>query len=245
MRLLLLRFDAPLMSFGGVAVDNRGVTRLMPTRSMLTGLLGNALGYHHRDGERLGALQGHLRYAARCDRQGKLLVDFHTVDLGQRHLMEGGWTTRGQVEKRGGASAAETHIRYRHYLADAVFTLALGVAEEKAPNVEELAKALDEPARPLFLGRKTCLPSGPILLGTCEADTPLEALRAWPAITPPQADDRQTATFWWTDEPGVPEGDRSFTVADDRDWFNQVHTGRRRLHEKEFPLAPTAEVARV
>lgn len=244
MRLLLLRFDAPLMSFGGVAVDNRGVTRAMPTRSMLTGLLGNALGYHHRDGAKLGALQGRLRYAARCDRQGKLLVDFHTVDLGQRHLQEGGWTTRGKVEARGGASAAETHIRYRHYLADAVFTLALGVEGDEPPGVDDLARALDEPARPLFLGRETCLPSGRILLDVVEAASPLEVLRAWPRLDEKRADEGETATFWWTDEPGVPKGDRSVAVSDDRDWFNQVHTGRRSMHEQSFPLAPAAEASR-
>jgi len=34
---ILLRFDAPLMSFGGVLVDEHGVTRQFPGASMLTG----------------------------------------------------------------------------------------------------------------------------------------------------------------------------------------------------------------
>ena len=37
---LLLRFDAPLMSFGGPIVDQRGVTRDFPAASMLAGLIG-------------------------------------------------------------------------------------------------------------------------------------------------------------------------------------------------------------
>jgi CRISPR-associated Cas5-like protein len=42
--ILLLRLEAPLMSFGGVAIDYRGVTRTFPGCAMLTGLITNALG---------------------------------------------------------------------------------------------------------------------------------------------------------------------------------------------------------
>src|SRR5437762_157802 len=115
--LLLLRFDAPLLSFGGVAVDNQGVTRRFPGRAMLTGLVANALGYTHGQSERLQSLQERLRYAARCDRPGQTFVDYQTVDLSQPFL-EQGWTTRGTAEGREGGSARKgTHIRYRHYIA--------------------------------------------------------------------------------------------------------------------------------
>ncbi len=40
-----LVLEAPLMSFGGVAVDNFGVIDDFPALSMLTGLLGNAPAY--------------------------------------------------------------------------------------------------------------------------------------------------------------------------------------------------------
>ena len=39
-RVLLLRLDAPLVSFGGPMVDHRGVVQRMPALSMITGLLG-------------------------------------------------------------------------------------------------------------------------------------------------------------------------------------------------------------
>ena len=45
---LILRFDAPLMSFGGPMVDHNGVVQDFPPTSLLTGLIGNALGYEHR-----------------------------------------------------------------------------------------------------------------------------------------------------------------------------------------------------
>ena len=44
-RHLVLVLEAPLMSFGGVAVDNFGVIDDFPALSMLTGLLGNAPAY--------------------------------------------------------------------------------------------------------------------------------------------------------------------------------------------------------
>src|SRR5881397_2751374 len=94
---LLLRFDAPLLCFGGVVVDNLGVTWRMPGRAMLTGLVGNALGYRHFEAEKLDALQRRIRFAARCDRAGREIVDFQTVDLSQAFLFEG-WTARGVPE---------------------------------------------------------------------------------------------------------------------------------------------------
>ncbi|WP_324669367.1 type I-E CRISPR-associated protein Cas5/CasD [Geochorda subterranea] len=44
MRALVMRFDAPLVSFGSVLVDQHGFIDLFPGTSMLTGLVANALG---------------------------------------------------------------------------------------------------------------------------------------------------------------------------------------------------------
>ena len=43
-RILLLRLEAPLMSFGSVLVDKRGPTDRHPGTALITGLLANALG---------------------------------------------------------------------------------------------------------------------------------------------------------------------------------------------------------
>jgi CRISPR system Cascade subunit CasD len=47
-----MRLEAPLMAFGGEAIDNYGVIRDFPALSMVTGLLANALGYR-REEERI------------------------------------------------------------------------------------------------------------------------------------------------------------------------------------------------
>ncbi len=230
--ILLLRLEAPLMSFGGVLVDERGVTEPFPTCSMLTGLLGNALGYDHREAEALGRLQDRLRHAVRRDRPGRPLVDFQTVDLGQPFLAEA-WTTRGEaVSRRGGTAATGTHIRRRHYWADAIFTVALALdPATEEPELARCATALAEPERPLFLGRKPCLPSRPLALGIVRA----ESLHA--AIVRAPLSRRAAAgpwTAWWAEasEPVPPEGGgRLVPVSDERDWANQVHTGRRFVWE--------------
>lgn len=233
---LLLRLDAPLMSFGGVLVDENGVTERWPGLSLLTGLLGNALGYHHRQAELLQRLQARVRFAVRRDRDGARLEDFHTVDLGQP-MFEAGWTTRGAIEGRqGGSAATGTHIRHRHYYADAVYSIALTLdPAEEAPSLARLAEALERPERPLFIGRKTCLPAAPLLTGRCEAPTLLDALARAPRLGAPREVEAEALPACWpADDPG-PEGlDRR--VPDLRDWTNQVHTGERIVREGSVVL---------
>ena len=153
MEALLIRFDAPLMSFGGPMVDQIGAIQEHPGLSQLTGLLANALGHDHRDWALTERLQRRLVYAVRCDRQGMRILDFHTVDLGQEHLVDTGWTTRGRPEHRGGGQAARgTHIRYRDFWADRVCTLALTLREPGIdPTLDRVEEGLRSPERPLFL----------------------------------------------------------------------------------------------
>ena len=232
MDILILRLDAPLMSFGGVAVDNLGPTEMFPTQSMLTGLIGNALGYDHSQWQQLQRLQDRIRYAARQDRAGTRLADFQTVALGQEHLVDRGWTTQGVRENRAGASGKGTHIRYRDYLADAAYTVALALLPGD-PSLERVEHALRFPERPLFFGRKPCLPAGlPIVVGQVQAESLLQALRQAPPIRPAEAHDTgptELPAIWPADEPHPGQGQPQ-TITDTRDWVNQVHVGRRLVH---------------
>lgn len=225
---LLLRFDAPLVSFGGVVVDRHGVSFEFPARSLLTGLLANALGLDHRQAELLERLQRRLRHAARCDLPGEAIVDYQTVDLGQSFMLEG-WTTRGAPESREGGTASKgTHFRYRHYLADAVYTLALTLEPAaESPTLDDCARALEEPERPLFLGRKCCLPAAPLLLGRRQAASLRAALESEPRSRRDLS--KEPLRAWWPaeEEPPDPGQARQLPVCDERDWHNQVHVGRR------------------
>lgn len=226
---LLLRLDAPMMSFGTTVVDNLGRTGDFPGRSLLTGLLGNALGYDHRDQQALARLQSRLRHAVRRDCGGEVREDYQTVDLGQPSLLdEVAWTTWGRLDPRGGSgdNKVGTHIRHRSYVVDSVFTVALAlVPADEVPSVAELETALGRPARPLFLGRKCCLPAAPLLLGRTRAPSVRAAVIAAPGPRHRTADDRMR--IWW------PVGDdleheaaaHRFEHTDERDWHNQIHVG--------------------
>lgn len=226
---LILRFDAPLMSFGTVVVDQHHPIGQFPALSMLTGLLANALGYEHREAERLKSLQARICFAARWDRVAERIVDYQTVDLGQDFMVDTGWTTRGVREDRGsGAATSGTHIRYRHYWAGGCMTVVIGLREpDVRPTLEEIESALGAPARPLFLGRKNCLPAAPLLVRRTCAESLRTAL-----IRAPLVADATTGRILacWPIEEGSDTGEVA-DVYDERDWRNQMHLGvRRQVH---------------
>lgn len=234
MRALILRLDAPLVSFGAPSVDHNGVVQRYPSLSMLTGLLANALGWSHSEAARLDRLQERLRYAARIDRAGEALVDYQTVDLGADWMIpeKAGWTTRGEIARRGGASGEATHQRYRHYRADSVHTVALTLDDsDEAPGLGDLARAIREPARPLFVGRKCCLPAAWLLLAEKEAASLLHALAATPRVARGDRGALPVCCFEEDDVTAFAGESRVFAVTDERDWGNRIHVGRRLMRE--------------
>lgn len=231
MDVLLLRFDAPMMSFGGPMYDAYGVQRDWPGLGMVTGLLGNALGLHHRDFEQLQSLQDRLHVATRRDRRGSALRDYQTVDLGRPHLVRTGWTTRGVEQERAGGDKTRTLQRYQDYKADALYTLAITLdPANEVPTLHDMAVALRRPARPLFLGRKCCLPAAPLLLGRATAPDLRTALAEAPL---PSGCDGGPHLASWPDD-GADVG-RLLRLSDGRDWANQIHAGERRLREGTLP----------
>jgi CRISPR system Cascade subunit CasD len=227
---LLLRLQAPLMAFGGEAIDQRGIIRDIPAASMLTGLLANALGWSRTETDLLDALQERLVFAVRIDRPGTRLQDFQTAQLAKN---DRGWTTRGAPEGRAGGDATydSPHLRFRDYHADAAVTVALRLDPvEDEPVLAALAAALDEPARPLFLGRKACLPCAPLLIGITTAQTAVQAVIDAPPASRPRTGAR-LRLFWAGEEGGHPSLQRTFTLCDRRNWRTGVHGGWRTVHE--------------
>lgn len=240
---LILRFDAPLMSFGAPIIDNRGVVQPYPALSMMTGLLGNALGVDHAEAQRLERLQQRLRYAVRQDRAGERLRDYQTVDFSKPYMDDNrAWTTRHELETRkGGSASSGTHIRLRDYWADAAYTVALTLDPPgDAPTLQAVSEAMVHPARPLFIGRKACLPAEPVHDGTVvRAETLVHALSEVKRHRhhDDEAGADASTTVWWpvsssSAEAHLPEGvveDHREPVTDRRDWVNQIHVGTRWL----------------
>ena len=226
-RHLILNLESPLMAFGGETIDNLGVIRPFPAASMLTGMFANALGWRRIERERHQDLQDRLVFAARIDREqrgGLSIQDFQSAAINNT---EQSWTTRGRPEGRGGGTY-QNHLRYRDYHADTRVTVALRLEPaDGEPALDGLGEALQEPARPLFIGRKPCLPSAPLFAGFREGETALVALLAYP-LADGDTGRPTVRTLWPQDEStdGVTPG-RTHMITDQRNWVSGLHGGGR------------------
>lgn len=248
---LVVRIEAPLVAFGGVTIDHIGVTRDFPALSAITGLFANALGYDRSERQAHQNLQDRIVFAARREREPIIgvLRDMQNVQgLGDEKR---GWTTRGAPEERAGGSLASIHRRERDYHPDAGLLVVVTLRDTgSGPTLDTLADALDHPARPLFIGRKPCLPSHPLRFrspdGTAlyvEAETAHDALCQLTDLTSremsaPQEASRLLRATWPADE-GPTNGklvDRTVALADRRNWLTGLHGGTRTVVEGRIHL---------
>lgn len=158
MSTLLLRLVGPLQAWGTDGRFSVRGTDRQPSKSGIVGLLAAAQGRRRTDP--IEDLAG-LRIAVRTDQPGRIARDFHTA------------------RTRDGRTSLPLSQRY--YLEDAVFVVGV---EGEADLVASLAEAIQAPRFPVFLGRKSCSPSAPLLIEV--SDEPLhKAIRdvPWQAST--------------------------------------------------------------
>ncbi|WP_335937022.1 type I-E CRISPR-associated protein Cas5/CasD [Streptomyces sp. PTD5-9] len=161
---LLIRLAGPLQSWGErSAFSWERDTAPFPTRSALVGMFAAAEGISRDDAD----LEKYheLRITVRVDRPGNRLIDYHTVG--------GGFPKDRTAATSGGSNKGAAVVTNRHYLADAVFVVAVSATNE---TVERLADALSHPCWAPYLGRRSCPPDEPFLLRRC-VDDPEEELR--------------------------------------------------------------------
>ncbi|MBV2365713.1 type I-E CRISPR-associated protein Cas5/CasD [Streptomonospora nanhaiensis] len=168
---LALRLGGPLQSWGGATRYNTRGTLSHPTKSGVVGLCAAALGWPR--GTDLSALAG-LRFGVRVDRPGTLLTDYHTMSAASHDPLRPREqrlpTADGKQLKPG-----EGKVSRRYYLEDALFVAAFeGAGETQRELLHEVEAALRRPRYPLFLGRRSCPPDAPVLIGLL-LDTDLEA----------------------------------------------------------------------
>lgn len=245
MRHLIINLEAPLLSFGGETIDNLGVIRSFPAVSMITGLFANALGWRRVERQRHQDLQDRIVMAARIDREpagGVRMTDFQTAQLAAN---DRGWTTRGRPEGRAGGANTylAPHLRYRDYYADMRVMVALRLEPaEDDPTLDDLADALQEPARPLFIGRKPCLPSVPLFGDFTEGDTALAALLG---VAPGDDPRCEPCRLQWPRGEGADdvEANRTHLITDQRNWGSGLHGGGRWVCEGTVDRSRWMEVA--
>lgn len=144
MSTLLLRLAGPMQSWGTDSKFNIRRTGREPSKSGVIGLAAAAMGIRREDKDALRELAA-LRFGVLVEREGSVLRDFQTA----------------KPEKKD-----DPYVTQRYYLADAVFIA--GLESDDTALLERIAQALETPAFPLYLGRRSCPPTGPLLLGIVE-----------------------------------------------------------------------------
>lgn len=173
---LLLWFEAPLQAWGHDSKFGRRDTLSFPTRSGVLGLVLSAMGAGGEQRALLGEFDtlGQTAISYRRSKQTSdgvgnsehepqlRLRDFQMVGSGYDD--QDPWasllipkTSEGKKAVGGGAK-----MTYRYYLQDAAFAVVFEVHAEKA---ETIAKAIQNPAWDMYLGRKSCVPTDFIYRG--------------------------------------------------------------------------------
>ncbi|HNR36196.1 MAG TPA: type I-E CRISPR-associated protein Cas5/CasD, partial [Candidatus Hydrogenedentes bacterium] len=149
---LFLRLEGPLQAWGDQ--QSKFVIRRTaeaPTKSGVIGMLCAALGVSRADApaEWLPKL-GALRMGVRIDVPGIRWWDYHTVGAGMEM----------RIAEAEGKTKPGAMLTRREYLCDASFLVAL---QGDPALVAELEAALKAPKWTLYLGRKCCPPSRPVM----------------------------------------------------------------------------------
>lgn len=160
MKLLILRLEGALQSWGERSHWDHRDTAAFPSKSGVVGLLGCAMGLKRGDA-RLAELADALILAVRADRRGGILVDYYTIQS-----MDGNIKAAG-----GGDRGSDTINDRKEYLEDACFTAFLSGPENV---LLACADALRSPVWVPCLGRRSCPPACPLLPCLTDAYDSLE-----------------------------------------------------------------------
>lgn len=178
---LALWLDAPLQSWGFESRFERRHTGMFPSKSGVLGLICAAMGTPKgsvRERAVLGAFAGSGMVALRIPRRVRAwgkgefrerpirrLTDFHTVAFTREAGAKPSRVKTLDAKFHQPISAVDRGKQmtptWRDYLLDARFIVLLPVAANLAT---EAAHALRDPAWGVWLGRKACVPSSPVLV---------------------------------------------------------------------------------
>ena len=206
------------MALQGPRIDGEPQSLPIPTRSLLTGLLGSALGYGRGDHEKLQALQDSIRVAVVVHRNGVEINDYQIADLRKPHMRGPMWSSGTSVVEREGSQIEGLRQQERPYRVDADMTAVVEVVTGSAVNAEQILAALDQPARPLFIGRTSCPPAsrlaGSVIVALSLEAATLKVAQGHPGEIYLPAD---AATPSW--------GDLPLSIPGRRDWSSFRHAG--------------------
>lgn len=204
--ILIIRLEGVLQSWGDHSKWDYRDSSTIPAKSGIIGLIGCAMGIE-RGSDKLFELYKDLQIGIRVDNHGTLISDYHTIQ--SEDLRNANDKIRDE----------KTIVSRRTYLEDAAFTVALSGDEKLLNSIKD---AFFHPKWPVYLGRKCCVPSRPIVDGIyTEYGSIEEALSEIPFSKYRKNQSNETlAEFDYIDDPngtvyirtdGVGEGVHTFT----------------------------------
>jgi CRISPR system Cascade subunit CasD len=161
---LLFQLYGSMASWGDTAIGGTRPSYRYPTKSAMMGLLAAALGIERNEEGKLLALQENLGFAVRIDSEGMLLTDYHTTQVPSRSDLKKRPHFTRRDELQFSSHELNTILSTRDYYCDALYTVVLwqNTVETKF-TLEKIKEALLHPHFVLYLGRKSCPLSFPLM----------------------------------------------------------------------------------
>jgi CRISPR system Cascade subunit CasD len=171
---LFLRLCGPMQAWGTSSRLQLRRSDRFPSKSGVIGLILCAMGVRREEaGPKLESLAS-LRMGVRIDQPGVFIWDYHTAGAGI-----GIRQAKGGIKFTATTKQPEAQLSRRQYLCDASFLVAW---QGDARVIHEAATALQDPVWPIFLGRKSCVPTEPVFAGTGTFADLRTAMEAYPWI---------------------------------------------------------------
>lgn len=176
---VVFRLEAPIASFGELAIGEHRGSHRRPTASGVLGLVAAALGLP-REAPEHETLTRRWRVAARLDGLGAPIADYHTAQAAPQRKGRRFATRKAELADKNDLG---TVVSRRDYWTDAAFTVALWPGEDMqdGPDARAIAEALARPRWTLYAGRRACPLSRPLAARVVSAQTLREAFAAWDA----------------------------------------------------------------
>jgi CRISPR system Cascade subunit CasD len=217
--LFSMRLAAPIASLSGARIDTGGDSLPVPTRSMIAGIIGAALGIRYDRPQVLQQLQDTMRLVIVVHREGIVIRDYQTVRLGLPHMKGPMWWHDGQqlgVMEREGGDPERTITGERPLTCDYDATVIVELLSGAPFDAEKILNALRAPVYPLSVGQRCCIPTLPIAGKKLEASTLVDAV----ALV-------EAGVRYLPVECAPPGnfGDIYVTIPAGRDWVSRQHGG--------------------
>lgn len=158
MSTLLVRLKGPMQSWGTRSRFDTRDTEKEPSKSGVLGLVCAAMGIDRDNWVDLKPLT-ELRFGVRMDRPGVIKRDYHTAM---------------DIIKADESGKEKTAVTNRYYLSDASFLVGLEAVGDDETLLNKIHDSLRNPVWPIYLGRKSFVPSAPVYLPDGISPTNLE-----------------------------------------------------------------------